>query len=381
MIITVIIMIGCLLLCIPLSKQLYWKYSSIILILVAAGYFFYTPPSQDDLYRHYLMLDEIHEYGINFFDTTNHYWDENPVYVMFLAFVSIFQANPFLPFFTGIIYYLVSLYGIYLSSLKDGIYQREILGSILLLISTNYISISGIRNILGAGIFLIGIYFDLIQKKKIGYFYYVIASLIHSSMFIYLFIRILLFFYRGKKKILVLVLMFVFPLLLTYFSNSLYGAVDNLPIIGSVIGRFQMYTIENIGMETSTNWRLVTAFNYVFIFSVALIYELSFDCEKQYNDIFHLIMLVIIFAFGFFDQRELFSRHYFVLMPLGIMYFVLLKNQTFIRFPFIACIRDRRGLVQNIAPIICLLYFIWSIANFLILAGFSYPFANSNFQF
>lgn len=53
-------MIGCLLLCIPLSKQLYWKYSSIILILVAAGYFFYTPPSQDDLYRHYLMLDEIH---------------------------------------------------------------------------------------------------------------------------------------------------------------------------------------------------------------------------------------------------------------------------------------------------------------------------------
>lgn len=231
-------MIGCLLLCIPLSKQLYWKYSSIILILVAAGYFFYTPPSQDDLYRHYLMLDEIHEYGINFFDTTNHYWDENPVYVMFLAFVSIFQANPFLPFFTGIIYYLVSLYGIYLSSLKDGIYQREILGSILLLISTNYISISGIRNILGAGIFLIGIYFDLIQKKKIGYFYYVIASLIHSSMFIYLFIRILLFFYRGKKKILVLVLMFVFPLLLTYFSNSLYGAVDNLPIIGSAIGRF-----------------------------------------------------------------------------------------------------------------------------------------------
>lgn len=381
MIITAIIMIGCLLLCIPLNKQLYWKYSSIILILVAAGYFFYTPPSQDDLYRHYLMLDEIHEYGINFFDTTNHYWDENPVYVIFLAFVSIFQANPFLPFFTGIIYYLVSLYGIYLSSLKDGIHQREILGSILLLISTNYISISGIRNILGAGIFLIGIYFDLIQKKKIGYFYYVIASLIHSSMFIYLFIRILLFFYRGKKKILVLILMFVSPLLLTYFFNSLYGAVDNLPIIGSVIGRFQMYTIENMGMETSTNWRLVTALNYAFIFAVALIYELSFDCEKKYNDIFHLIMLILVFAFGFFDQRELFSRHYFMLMPLGIMYFVLLKNQTFIRFPFIACIRDRRVLVQNIAPIMCLLYFIWSIVNFLILVGFSYPFANNNFQF
>ncbi len=367
--------------CIPLSKKYYYKYCSIIFMLVASTYFFYTPPSQDDLYRHYLLLDEIHEYGINFFDTTNHYWDENPVYVMFLAFVSIFQVNSFLPFFTGSIYFLASLYGIYLSSLKDGMYQREILGSVLLLISTNYISISGIRNILGVGIFLIGIYFDLIQKKKIGYLYYVIAPLIHSSIFIYLFIRILLFFYRGKKKLLILILMVVSPLLLTYFSNLLSGVVDSLPIIGSVIGRFQMYTIENMGMEISTNWRLVGALNYAFIFAVSLIYELSFDREKKYNDLFHFIMLITVFAFGFFDQRELFSRHYLMLMPLGIMYFVLLKNQTFIRFPFIALIRDRRGLVQNIAPIICLMYFIWSIVNFLILVGFSYPFANSNFQF
>lgn len=121
MTIAMIIAIGALLLSVPLSKKIYWKYSAIIFILISATYFFYTPPSQDDLYRHYLLLDEIRDYSINIFDGSIAYWNENPVYVMLLKIVSLFQQDAFLPFFVGIVYYLTSLYGIYLSSFKNNV--------------------------------------------------------------------------------------------------------------------------------------------------------------------------------------------------------------------------------------------------------------------
>lgn len=381
MTITIMIVTCALFLCIPLSNKIYWKYSACTFILLSAGYFFYNPPSQDDLYRHYLMLDDIRNYGLSFFDTSNHYWDENPAYVIFLACISLFQLNAFLPFFVGVIYYLSSLYGVYLFSLhKVTCYSREILAGILLLMVTNYISISGIRNVLACSIFLIGIYFDMIRGKKTGFLLYFFAALIHSSIWIYIVLRILIIFYSGKKKFLILLVAFVLPLLSIEFSTTLASIFSGIPVLDGSISRFQVYAVDDKGMEISNNWRLVILFDYIAIFLVAYTYEKINPLSKKYADLFHFLILVIIIAMGFFNQRELFSRHTILLLPIGILYFVLLKNAVFIKFPTLVK-ANPKSVFSMASPFICFYFIAWCIVKFLILTFFYYPMFNGNFSF
>lgn len=380
MTIAIMIVTCALFLCIPLSNELYRKYSAFILILLSAGYFFYTPPSQDDLYRHYLMLDDIRNYGLNFFDTSNHYWDENPAYVVLLTLISTFQINAFLPFVVGVIYYLSSLYGIYIISFDKKNKSREIIATILLILLTNYINISGIRNMLGCAIFLIGMYLDMIQHRRLGFVLYVFAALIHSSIFIYIIIRGLVFLYRGKQKILVILVAFAIPSVLTSSSDMLANVFSGIPLLEGAVSRFQMYAVDDKGMEISNNWRLVTLFDYIAVFLMAYTYEKVNTFNEKYTDVFHFLVLIIITAIGFFNQRELFSRHTMLLIPIGIMYFVLLKNTTFLRFPFLVRVNPK-SFFSAMSPFLCFYFVAWCIVKFLILVFFYYSMADGNFPF
>lgn len=228
---------------------------------------------------------------------------------------------------------------------------------------------------------MIGIYLDVIKKRKIGYLFYIIASLIHSITFVYILIRVLAMLNKGKKKNIVLALTFVLPLLLMYSTTYLYSIFANVPIIGNTILRFRLYSIDNMGMEISSNWRMVTAVNYLLILAVAFTYEKIYQNKQKFGELFNFIFIITIMAFGFFNQRELFSRHIMILMPLGIMYFTRLKDEIFVQFPLTAYIKNSKSIIQNIAPFICLFFASWLIVFFLMTAIFYYPLGSVNFQF
>lgn len=379
MIIAMILTVGIVLLSIPLQKKLYWKYCALIFILISAGYFFYNPPSQDDLYRHYQLLDEVRKYELSFFDSSNHYWAENPLYVIYIAFISIFQANAFLPFSVGVIYYLTCLYGIKLVSFKNGQSGREMIATIAILMTVNYIAISGIRNMLGCALFLIGMYMDMILNKKCGFIFYALGALIHSAILLYVLIRLMLIVYKGKMKYVIIATAFVIPFILFNYSDTFLGIFSGVPLLAGAISRFQLYTIENAGMEVSNNWRFFTAINYLFLYFMAFLYERYYDTNYIYKKVFAFFTILLIIAFGFWNQREMFGRHMLLILPLGIMYFVLLKNSSFLSFPRVALLGDTRLSFRSLTPFTCLAFVVWTLFNFVILSAFYYPDFAGNF--
>ena len=380
MILPVILLTGIFLLSIPLSYKLYWKYAGSILILVSAGYFLYVPPVQDDLYRHYLLLDQIRIFDLGLFDTSNHYWSENPIFVMILFLFSLFPVNATLPFFVGCVYYLASLYLFRKAALENGIKTREIIASIILLMVTNYIIFSGIRNALCVAIFFIGLYMDLVMKSRKGIVLYIVATLIHTAGFLYILIRIILSQYEGKKKILILGCCFFLPFVLVTYSIPIAGALSGIPLLGDAFSRFMAYTIENRGMEVSSNWRYFYAISYLFILFIVYYYEVLFDEEKKYKRICNFILILIVIIFGFWGERSLFNRQAYILFPLGIMYYILLKNRVFKVFP-VTAIKSTGNLRSCISILLCFLFCLWGIINFMVLMFVYYPDFIANFIF
>lgn len=368
----IIMFAGIFLLSLPVNHKVYWKYTASILVLISAGYFLCTPETQDDLYRHYILLDQIRTYDLDVFDTSNHYWNENPVFVMLLFVISFFPSNAFLPFLVGSVYYLSSLFLIRKASLDSGRDTREIIAVIILLMVADYIAISGIRNFLCDGIFLIGLYYDLVMKKKKGFLLYILATLIHTAGFLYILVRLIMCIYSGKKKVFILGCCLLIPFLLTTYAASLAIILSGVPIVGDAFSRFIAYTVDKQGMIVSESWRYFYAVTYLFIFAFMSFYEKIFDQTKKYRSVFQFVTILLVITFGFWNERSLFNRQTYILLPLGIMYYVLLKNRVFKMFPTVAIKNISGQLSSYFSILICYAFLAWAFVYFMVFVLFHY---------
>lgn len=379
MITSLIILFGVVMLCLPIGGVSYWKYASLVVTIVAGFYFFYDPPSVGDLYRHYLLLDDIRSYGLDVSGALQHmferYWNENPFFILVLLLVSIFPYNGFLPFIVTALYYNIVLYGIYLiKSLGNNNIGVDRIAIIALLLCTDYRSFEGIRNSLACALFLYGAYLDLIKGKRIGIVFYFVAALIHSIGFIYIFIRILVKLYNQKTKYLLITGTFLLPFILTVSANGLETITNNIPLISGMTSRFQLYAVEGAGLGVfSENWRILNTVTYIFLYLIAWCYEYIFDKDKTYKNFFVFFTLLLLFTFGFYGQREMFERERFLIMPIGIIFSALLKQASFKRFPFIANVIEGKYVLSVLSPFLCYAFVIWAVAYFILLSSLSYP--------
>lgn len=379
MITSSIVLFGVIMLCLPINYRNYWKYASLILTIVAGFYFFYDPPSVGDLYRHYLLLDDIRSYGWNVSGAMQHmldrYWNESPAFILLLLVESIFPYNGFLPFFVAALYYNTVLYGIHLvKSLGNAQEGTDKIAVISLLLCTDYRSFEGIRNSLACALFLLGAYLDLIKGKKIGFLFYIAAALIHSIGFIYIIIRVLMIFYNKKSRYFLLLGTFLLPFILTVTANGLETITSNIPVISKMTSRFQLYAVEGAGLGIfSEHWRILNTVTYVFLYLISWVYEITFDKNNQYTKFFRFFTLLMLFTFGFYEQRELFERERFLIMPLGIIFSSLLKQASFKRFPFTVNLIEGRYTFSVISPFFYYAFIFWAVLYFILLSLLSYP--------
>lgn len=386
MITSLIVLFGVVMLCLPLGHRVFWKYASLILTIVAGFYFFYDPPSVGDLYRHYLLLDDIRSYGWDASGAMQHmferYWNESPFFIILLLLVSIFPYNGFLPFLVTATYYNTVLHGIHLvKSLGYENIGTDRLSVIALLLCTDYRSFEGIRNSLACALFLLGTYLDLIKGKKIGFLFYIVAALIHSVGFIYILMRVLLFFYNKNTKYLLLMGTFLLPFILTTGANGLESITSNIPIISNIVSRFQLYTVEGAGLGVfSQNWRILNTVTYIFLYFLSWVYEFTFDKDNRYTRFFLFFTFLMLFTFGFYGQRELFERERFLIMPIGIIFSALLKQSSFRRFPFVAHVVEERYTLSILAPLLYYAFLVWAVLYFILLALLSYPLDESMYS-
>ncbi len=379
MITSLIILFGVAMLCLPIGHRGYWKYASLVLTILAGFYFFYDPPTVGDLYRHYLLLDDIRNYGWdvsgamqNMFER---YWGESPFFILLLLIVSIIPYNGFLPFLVTALYYNIVLYGVRLvKSIKNPNMDIDRISMISLLLCTDYRAFEGIRNSLACALFLLGIYLDLIKGKKTGVLLYIAAALIHSVGFIYIFIRILMTFYNKRTKYILPLGTFLLPFIFTVAANGIETITNGIPIISSIASRFQMYAVEGAGLGVfSEHWRMLNIVTYIFLYSISCCYEFVFDKDKRFKKFFLFFTFLILFTFGFYGQRELFERERFLIMPIGILFATLLKQASFKKFPFVVKSIKNRYIASVISPLLYYAFIVWAVLYFILLALLSYP--------
>jgi hypothetical protein len=381
MITAIIILLGVILLCVPVNKRLYWKYSAFVFMLVAAGYFFFEPSSELDLYRHYSILNDVRNYGIDTFDTAiSHYWEENPLFIILLFIVSFVPINAFLPFLIGSIYYIATLYGVKLVSKDQQVDIISKVGIISALLTINYISFSGIRQSLSCAIFLFALYLDFIKHKKISVVLYVFSALMHSVGFLYILIRVLCFVYQRYSKYLAILFTAVISYIFFGMSEAIVGLLSNIPLLANAVIRLQMYTIEGKGTnEISINWYLLTISTYIFLYLLAWYYERHFDHKKKYQGFFGYFTLMLIFTFTFINQRDIFNRQMMILLPIGILFSVLLGQSTFKKFPFIISTDTKSYNTSLIASFLYYIFIIWALLYYVLVSALSYPVFDKNY--
>lgn len=239
----------------------------ILFIAVVSILAYYTVPlSDDDLYRYYGEINRMREYGWHYIINDSTY-KINIISNMLLYIVSLTKNNSMLPYITLLIDILCVEYIIKQEIKKNNISPRVLVWNIFIYlgICALYVSISGIRFMLGVSLAAVIVYKDKIEKKNYIELMYIILPFIHTSLIVVFVYKLLT---KRIKKIYkyTYIIMFwpiVMPLILKIISLFPFN------IFKSVEEKIIMYSTYN-SLEGSQ----IRMLGYV-IFSIALIFMLE----------------------------------------------------------------------------------------------------------
>ena len=152
-------------------KRKYLKvYIYIAISFLSSMYFFFNPPEEFDLYRYYELFDAIN--SSNTGEMYEVYSSRYCVFMLFFFLLSSTTIKSFIPFTIGCLYYYFSLNIILLVNREfknePCFYNSLRIGFILLLMLSDFLSISGLRTVLASilfAFFLLLEFNDKINRK------------------------------------------------------------------------------------------------------------------------------------------------------------------------------------------------------------------------
>lgn len=325
MLISSLIMI-CAMFSIFINKKYIKIYFLLVAILLSVAGFFYKPVIAADLYRHYEMLDKLRCYGLEYFEITK--WDTLWIWNIYAYTISLMNNNGFLPAITIFIGYYCMFTTIHKAMIKFNLRKLDAIKAfIFFILCFNYVEIlGGIRNMLAFCIFSHCIYIDLIENKNkiICMIVYLLLCFLHSSMFVFLLIRMSIFIknryiYR-IISILLLCWSFFLPSIL-YMLNSL----SNIDFFGLLLTQVQGYT--QGGTEGILNLIIRTIILVCIIISI-IYCRYNNSKIMEYNQYNEFVTMLILFTIGSLGVYDLYVRAISLVLMVCIIYILFISNNN-----------------------------------------------------
>lgn len=317
------------------------KYDSKLYIIfclccLAGTYLLVNPTSDFDLYRHYEIYDIVQSLELkevfqerNYLNNTftgllfNQYVTGSPVYIFFVFLCSRIAGHKLLIIVTTILVYGIPMYVIY-SVGRDKKYSNGIinLSVIFLILSINYLDVSGIRNLLAVSIVCGAAFLDLVKKEKkyLAICGYICALMIHNSVAIVILFRLILLVKSNLiQRICVFITLFSVILLVEFKEQGFY--VDNMGYIGDFINnginRLYNYVVgggSSVSIVSSNFLWLNLVARIASMVSIAIIFFRTKNMGEKFEQYDKFLLLIGAFVMSATVQYDLFVRMQFFLV-------------------------------------------------------------------
>lgn len=223
-------------------------YSSLLGISIALIFNFFIPPTDYDLFRHQLIVEQVTNLNFSEFLYKTNYIDLEFLPTLYSYLISFTNHINLLQFFVVALGYTIIFYIMYdyrkTSTIKTLPFIFIVLFNFFGFYTLYFIS--GLYFYLAVILFALAFYLDYIKKKSklITFPIYFIILFIHNSMFFPIFILLVFKLFKNKlniKSLLCCVLVF---LLSTYILQFLSNILDN-PMVTSIYNMYSNYLLKN----------------------------------------------------------------------------------------------------------------------------------------
>lgn len=275
-------------------------------------------------------------------------------------------------FFVTFISYSLIFYMINDYSKIKGMNDRNyfLILCLLILLYNNFFVMAGIRNSLAMILFLFVLYLEYIKEKK-NIFYkilYILPCLVHMSMVLGVILRIILFFYKGKKKIYIVIgLMFyafmpsvilavaneftgigifsdLYEKTANYITNPKEAVLENVLYIMKIMTFVNLFIIfEKIYKKEDSKIRnateLVCLFTF-FSFNYTVIMYRWFDA------------CALLLCFSFINKIELYRQIkgiYKIILAMTLVFCIIQQTNSFAKVNYVEAIKEtyNKTLIEN----------------------------------
>lgn len=315
------------------NRRLYYIFAACIL---GTLYVFYNPPEADDLYRYYRLFDIVKKYSFSelvnldfsisewLYDyMLRDYLQNSKVFVAILFLISRIGSRELVPVFFCIMTYIPLFMVVLkiseqnkLNSLATGI------GYIVIMFCIDYRFVSMLRNISAYAMFFYFLYVDVIEKKRRIWCFvgYIILCQLHMACVILLAIRVVIFIFRDRFKLLISVVLLSLNLFLTLMIKIMIKYFGNITYIARLAKRISNYYYGR------TNYNIHGALFFVAcIFTTLVIYGLTSKKmkNKEYNCMY---LYTTCFTIGSIYQYDVLLRNTEIIIILCLPYIMLFIN-------------------------------------------------------
>ncbi len=270
--------------------------------------FHIEPPDGWDLYRHFEELDRIRLGGLYYLFGEGSLYGKQIGSALLYYIVSLQPNNHLLPFLTIVIEYTIYAYIItdYVATNKKTI--KTVFACIAIHFALTDITwtISSLRQPLACSLCALGMYVELVKKKKFGFLFYFLGASVHPGMLGFIAVRFI-FMIRGVRKVLPFILV-------------IWGAFAR--IVGTLLETSTSYWLRYIGSmllvyiselaEIADLRFLVLKLVFAFIFLGLLLTKKEqnyFTNEEKDNKYKNVFVLMILFAIGSIVSPQIFMRY------------------------------------------------------------------------
>lgn len=337
------IMLCILSICIHYSKSVslystvFW--TSFVLSILA---FFQDVNPDSDLMLSFEHLDNIRKYGWAYFDNTDiatsFYFRGRDGLKVYFYLISFLQCNNFFSAISVFLFYYMPMLGILECARYYKVAPEYTKWCLIILIwmVDFFDGSNGVRNMLSFGIFAYAVTTELlVNEKKIkirSFVLYVIAALIHSSAWVLVFLRLMLYL---KKESLI----FVSGIILLFWSYgldflSLSDFINSENAIAASMGHhMSAYAGDNTGegnysadvFNNSASYMLMRTFRLFHVLAILFPILFIWKRNRSIDNIMKYIYLLSCFCLGAYLSSfatNIFTRYSFEIIFLTPVFFV-----------------------------------------------------------
>lgn len=286
---------------------------SVILFILA---FFQKVDNLSDLNLAFEYLDKLRNDGPSFFQQldvrTSLYFLGRYSLQVYFYIISLLPWNNFFSSIAIFVIYFLSFKSVlrFYHANYINIDCAKMLLILLLLLIDFYDGSNGVRNMLSFSIFIYAIVWDLCFAKTkreliFCFILYFIAAFLHSSAWILLAIRCILFLKRFSNPLFIGGLLLACSYATTNFAEML-APYSDVPVVGAVLHGFDAYAFaesssynfDEAAFNTQSKYLMMSKFRLLFIFILLFFIYRNRKKSEQYSPILLYSIFLCFFALG-----------------------------------------------------------------------------------